>query len=96
MRSQEQNKTSKLPYLAICFDNYIGFSYPHYIFFLLPSILSLCVSFCRVMMNFASTHGENIRLENGRQSAHRFKDNSKGVVITSAPLQSDQLFQVII
>ena len=48
------------------------------------------------MITFASTHGENILLENGGQTAHRFKDNSKGVVVTSAPLESDKLFQVIL
>ena len=47
-------------------------------------------------MTFASTHGENIKLENGGQSAHRFKDNSNRVVVTSAPLQSDKLFHVIL
>lgn len=48
------------------------------------------------MIKFASTHGENIRLENGGQSAHRFKDNSKGIAVTSTPLQNDKLFEVII
>ena len=82
---------SKLPHLAIVSSLHNISS-----LYLPTCILPLCVSFNRVGMTFASTHGENIKLENGGHSAHRFKGNSNRVVVTSAPLQSDKLFQVIL
>eukprot|EP00731_Ephydatia_muelleri_P015505 Em0008g1225a len=44
-------------------------------------------------VTFAPTHSENIRLENGGRCACRFKSYSKGLVVTSVPLPSGQLFQ---